>query len=1053
MPTFPPNPIDGMIIEPINGTFYRWSTKEGTWIKLDGYDNAIVLATPLQDGYMSSDDYNKVIGLLLPPPKTALSGQDCSFIFDKGIFGFQSSKGHLDITTELPLYQKDENGNSTQTTHVWQIHENTYGIYFNINALSLIDELEQRGHLRYNKMIGPQGKKGQRGEPGIDRLDTGPVGLKGVAGNNMPFNSNIISEIAGLVSENSTKGVVDINTEVISPTENYLIVTRANIGDIESCPRLIKPKNTKSPWVVAFDERPDTRKTIIECSTKQCGEDNCGFLGIGAQAFCASNLFYIDLTPIEEAVKARYEELLLSAKVRKEQVVNEWLMTLIAVFNEQKQAVCCAIENCESRRENDRHKERIEGLRVQAAASDNKLLIDGDSTRQYVDTDPGKDCPISTNIPSNRLCELECNASLSIDCKLNATTSNASSIDLPAGQYIIKYDGCCGYNGLIDSVVDKTIRGDLRSCDQLYGQPRNNQSYQPLTIGSDDVAAVYGSSKAIRIDFGISFSSNTLLKTVRIPALRVGSGQSLVASIYTVGSDGKPETKIQSVTIRYEAINQWLATYSMPSVSQFTEISFDFNSLELEAGNYFVSFYQEIIDSHIANNPYVIVALSSVAASTDNQLYISREDATDGQLNPILVNDYQPTLCITFDSFTVTPSAIITRDDYDAMYANPETIPSNLKKSFACMAPYSNSLVITYQGQTSPVQITTGDTRFRDNKSAQNNAMLKTYTIDHYGGTFSAYFTEGTPGNIEKENDGELKLCLAKVGTVGTPVAGDDNCIKPYLQIDLDCELNYSELTAILSDLPLDEYVAVITDCCCTELNTGYQGRISIKYMSSGGEQILSTPDYGVFNTADAAEKMYLGSSFCFIHEGGTIKIWAITQPSCSGAVTVSIYRKVCLEQQTPAVTDGSDATSPPEIEFPGFTHCDMNLDQVDFYECGWLAEGCCGVWLKAGGTQWIIIKRSIGDDASCGGGENENTECIAKGLLGGFHPAIAFPTGDGSYFLGKPTPGNYIRFTRDVDLEAQIMAQLRAGGPDIYKIVGDPLTNFEGIIFPSAGT
>ena len=139
MPTFPPNPIDGMIIEPINGTFYRWSTKEGTWIKLDGYDNAIVLATQLQDGYMSSDDYNKVIGLLLPPPKTALSGQDCSFIFDKGIFGFQSSKGHLDITTELPLYQKDENGNSTQTTHVWQIHENTYGIYFNINALSLID--------------------------------------------------------------------------------------------------------------------------------------------------------------------------------------------------------------------------------------------------------------------------------------------------------------------------------------------------------------------------------------------------------------------------------------------------------------------------------------------------------------------------------------------------------------------------------------------------------------------------------------------------------------------------------------------------------------------------------------------------------------------------------------------------------------------------------------------------------------------------------------------------------------------------------------------------
>lgn len=267
--------------------------------------------------------------------------------------------------------------------------------------------------------------------------------------------------------------------------------------------------------------------------------------------------------------------------------------------------------------------------------------------------------------------------------------------------------------------------------------------------------------------------------------------------------------------------------------------------------------------------------------------------------------------------------------------------------------------------------------------------------------------------------------------------------------VELNCGLNYSELTAILVDLPADEYVAVISDCCCAGGDGSYQGRVSIKYESSTGEQILSTPDYGNYDTTDAAEKIYLGGSFCFLHKGGVIKIWVITPLVSAGSITVSIYRKVCLEKSPPTEFT-TDISSIPETPFAGFTNCDMNLDQVDFYECGWLAGGCCGVWLKAGGTMWIIVKRSIGDDASCGGGENPETDCIAKGLLGGFHPAIAFPTSDGTSFLGKPTPGNYMRFIRDVDLEAQIVQQLRAGGPDIYKIVGDPLTNFEGIIFPT---
>jgi hypothetical protein len=384
------------------------------------------------------------------------------------------------------------------------------------------------------------------------------------------------------------------------------------------------------------------------------------------------------------------------------------------------------------------------------------------------------------------------------------------------------------------------------------------------------------------------------------------------------------------------------------------------------------------------------------------------------------------------------------------MYANPDIIPSNFKVPFATMSPYSNSLIITYQGVNGPKQIKTGNTRFRDNKSAQDDAANKVYTVEHYGGTFSAYFNVGTLGNTQKENEGEFQLCLSRTGILVIPVQGDEECTRPYLFTELYCNLNYSELTAILVDLPSGEYVAVMSDCCCAVPNdgvTGYQGRIALKYRSMDAELVLSTPDFGTFDNADSAEKMYLGGSFCFIHNGGVIKIWVITPLASSGLITISIYRKICLDNSYLTPT-GSDATSPP-IDFIGFTNCHMNSEQVDFYECGWLAGGCCGVWLKAGGTMWIIIKRSAGDDASCGGGENTNTDCIAKGLAGGFYPAIAFPTSDGSYFLGKPTPGNYMTFTRDQELESQIMTQLRAGGPDIYKVIGDPLTYFEGIIFP----
>ena len=432
MSSFPPDPSDGMIAEVAPGLFYQFSKDENTWIRVDGFD-ALGLATISSDGLMAKEDLRKLNGLLVPPPRITLTSEDCSFTFDSGTFGFRSSKEHLFIDHELELL--NNNGDSIVVDkQAWEIHENTFGYNFRVNVEELVLEMQSRGNLGFRRTVGAQGDKGAKGIDGEDDLDTGPIGEIGANGANFPFSGALTRESSGdfeVAEEN--RAIVDIKTGV-SGDENFLVLTRANIGNLDACPAELRPKDFESPFVVVIDDntiRAQTLKTQIN--------DDC-------QVTCSicSGVFHVDMQSLVDQVFNRFKELALELKEAKEELANSWLTTMINSFNQQRDAICCALENCESRKRNQDERRFIESQRVQAAQGDFQLKIDGEEDKVVIDFQADKQCPgVGGSVIFGDPCP-ECQVEMIIDGILNAG-SIASSVetDLPAGEYIAEVEDCC----------------------------------------------------------------------------------------------------------------------------------------------------------------------------------------------------------------------------------------------------------------------------------------------------------------------------------------------------------------------------------------------------------------------------------------------------------------------------------------------------------------------------------------------------------------------------------------------------------------------------------
>ena len=866
---FPPNPSDGMLFEPIPGLVYKYNKSVSTWVEMLGYGQEDELATPLRDGLMSKNDLRKINGLLLPPPKTTLTAQGCSFTFEEGTFGFRSSKSHLYIETELSTFEKDSDGNNVERKNLWKIHENTYGINFRVNLPLLVSDLESRGRLTYRKTIGPQGKKGEQGDKGIDNLETGPKGSVGDDGKNASFSGFLSSESGSLLATEGNRGIVDISTEQVSSEESNIVAVRANLGNSQFCPRLVKPKKIESKWIVVVDERPAVRR-LLECDEpgekKECSSGpGCapGSKSISepgealVQNFCSTRLYYLDMTPIELEIRQRFDEQLAELKTAKENLVLEWLKAMIDVYNEQKLALCCAIENCQSRRENMRHRQYIETQRVQGAIGHVKISVEGENSAkaEVVETEPGRNCPgdipISAGIvvdPTGTEAGLDCVAKFFVSCSDNAPTEDqAVEVVVPEGSYEVRITDCCCFTS-------------------------DDISYEDYLRGLDDINNI------------------------------------------------KPE-------------------------------------------------HQE---------------------------------------------------------------------------------------DFQNMKPFTGALGFTFQEAGETVRLLTPDHgSFHTDPLAQDKYIGVNFKVQHSGGAMKVWFNGGSSRTRALGNAGKMEVCILDLNSVNTSRAlidgsVTDPCAVPALDVDVNCRLNTNRNNAVITTLDVGEYVAEVTDCCCDslfsegegEILSGITGTIALEYQSVAGTTVLYNPDMGSFNDLNQALNAYIGNTIIFSHRGGEVRIWTTARNAGGngGTMRVSIEKKECVDVPPPEPV-------PPDTvpEADHFETCVMSLDQINFYEAGWKSKACCGAYVEAGGVRWLVVKRSIGTDTSCGGGENADSDCIKQGAQFGFHPALAFPTQDGKHFFGKPTGGVQVLF-RDPDLETEIINKILA--EDLLEEVGQTI-DFNAILFP----
>jgi len=370
-----PNPEDGMVIEVFPGVFYVYRARENSWIRINGYES-IKPATQINSGLMTKEDFVKIDELLTSPPKTNLTSEQCDAVFDAGIIRLYSDDRSVHVEDYLDLY--GDNGDGT-TREQWHVHEDTWGFNFRVNLNFLVEEMQKRGNLISETIVGSKGPEGERGEPGIDRLDTGPRGAAGEDGLNAPFGGGL-SNNSDLILKDKSRAIVDVSTEMISPEENYLVVHKGVISPENLCTNKVTAEDIQSTWILVKNQSAICDQA---CSTSPCATS------------------FIDIEVITNSIREHFDSLILELKESKEAQVREWLQTMMKVFNDQKYSLCCGLENCRSRKRNQDERRYIESSRIAAAAADFNLVIsgsrDGESvpephTKVDIDMDEFKSC-------------------------------------------------------------------------------------------------------------------------------------------------------------------------------------------------------------------------------------------------------------------------------------------------------------------------------------------------------------------------------------------------------------------------------------------------------------------------------------------------------------------------------------------------------------------------------------------------------------------------------------------------------------------------------------
>lgn len=366
---FPISPTHGMIFELNNGIFFKYDATTRSWIKLTSSGVAIPLATTSENGAMSAIDLKKLNRLVLPPPLSSIIGTDCVAPFSSGTIGLHAGDKFIGVEGTIKVQNIGPTGEVLSQDVPFHIHQHTYGFDFTIDLPELVDDLKLRNQFN---VVGPKGVKGEKGVPGIqgpDSILSGAPGEVGEAGT-APTCELIIEEdtLQTAPNEGMTKALVNVKVEydVDDPLKYKIIFDRQLIGPTGYAADRFYVQDDESPWVLAI-----TGDQADGSVTDPRAQIVCG---AAAGAGRLQKVYHIDMEPIINTIRDRF---LVEANIIKtgyQNVVKFWIQTMSDLFDEQKAALCCALEHCKSIKKNQETRNDIESLATSAAGTANILL-------------------------------------------------------------------------------------------------------------------------------------------------------------------------------------------------------------------------------------------------------------------------------------------------------------------------------------------------------------------------------------------------------------------------------------------------------------------------------------------------------------------------------------------------------------------------------------------------------------------------------------------------------------------------------------------------------
>lgn len=343
---FPENPSDGQVFEVDNGVIFVYDSSISSWTQVSTGRVPIQLATGSDDGAMSSVDFNKLIGLVVPPPQSTLAADDCGVVFRNGVVGLQSVDDYVKIESSLKTGNIDEFGDSISKDLPFKIHDFTYGLDFNLDLPKFINDMSAFNRVKFRGPKGRQGPVGDVGPDGESFVYTGPKGNKGVQGDSLEVRFNVFQEpfpVAPSVGLNMVLVDAEIVPDSSDPTKRRILFHRKVVGTNDPA-KVLSFNSGSSPWLIALDQNSSASQLV----------------------------YYVDIDPIMDTIYNTFIGQVDALKASYETIVQKYVGLMSAKFDQQKDALCCALEKCVSLTKNVDARQHMESV---AAAALGKASI------------------------------------------------------------------------------------------------------------------------------------------------------------------------------------------------------------------------------------------------------------------------------------------------------------------------------------------------------------------------------------------------------------------------------------------------------------------------------------------------------------------------------------------------------------------------------------------------------------------------------------------------------------------------------------------------------